>query len=177
MNQQEVVVFDLRDPATRKHLSTVPIHEALVENLSQAASADRGGGGTQDGVLRPFLILVIDRATQIVDSAEILAKLLAQPAEVRLTALIEHDADFLSAKVSLPSALDSDKARVVWVSHPAGTAWRAGVGLADGIGHWPQDPGGAHAFDVLVDSLRLPEVFRAVHDAPNNRRHGCSRWR
>jgi len=151
--RESVTTFDLRDTSVVATLrdSSLP----LVLAAAGAPTVENPG----TGVVRPFNIVIIDDAHRLEEHAEVYRKLGEPSLTLRTMVVVSAREDSTIKGLVLPSVLDSPAVTLLWVSNPAGISWVPGTPMAEGFGAWPNDPGGAAAFDSLIDTLLIPEVF------------------
>lgn len=118
---------------------------------------------TAAGTLDASRVVVVGSPEEMRAEADALARVIgAQSVErvicvVRGTASLEYEAAF-----ELPIELDLAPVAAIWVDDPRGVLWAMRTAKAQALTVYDGDPDGDTAFDLLIESLRLPEVFDDV---------------
>ena len=142
-------------------------HEVLKLGASEEAFPTNG---ENIGILRLKNLLIVDTLAGVYKNQAFYESVLRSPSLPKVILLVSdcyedpsgpQMGSKVSPSISLPKIFEdrSSDVRVILMTSRTGTFWAPESVSPEGVAMWSQDPDGAATLGVIVESLRLGEIF------------------
>ena len=158
--RRQVIFIDFQDNEVVSRLASTSVEHFLVE-VAHDQSFDRDFFSSGSTSINAAVIL--DRPDLLIAHAEQYKLLLENSLGTKFILVISGSNDSISdnpnRQIKLPSILDRDSVRLVWVSYPRGCIWRPGDSVATGIGISDGNSSPEFGEKAILDAFKIHEVF------------------
>jgi hypothetical protein len=115
--------------------------------------------GSEDGTLDASRVVVLASPDVIRANVDALAKIVSAQSVEKVVCVIRGSSGRYDAVLHLPAELDLAPVAAIWVDDACGVVWAMGAAKARALTVYNDDANGDGAFALLVDALRIPQVF------------------
>jgi hypothetical protein len=124
------------------------------------------------GTYRPWDYIVIDTGVGLRQNLDFYESFLRSGAHPRLIVLLDElqfadDSSSQQLQVPVVFESNSDRVRLIGMTSRTGCLWKIREVRPDGLCFWEPDSDGRFNRDVLIEALRIPEVFNSVFENTN----------
>jgi hypothetical protein len=115
-----------------------------------------------EGTLNASRVVVVGSPDEMLSEAATLTKIISAQSVTKVICVVRGAGGGYEELLNLPRELNLAPVAALWVDDPSGVLWAMRTAKADALTVHLGDPHGDLAFELLVDTIRAPEVFDDV---------------